>query len=59
MSEDKSKKASRGVWTLYNVEGDKIVSRRTDCPKCGRGVFLAEHADRLTCGRCGYTKFKA
>lgn len=28
------------------------------CPKCGPGVFLAEHKDRLHCGKCGYTEFK-
>jgi len=29
------------------------------CPKCGPGVHLAEHADRLSCGRCGYFEKKA
>ncbi|MCX8188846.1 MAG: 30S ribosomal protein S27ae [Nitrososphaeria archaeon] len=58
MSEKGSKKALKGVWKLYVIQDDKIVSRRVDCPKCGRGVFLAEHEDRLTCGRCGFTKFK-
>ena len=28
------------------------------CPKCGKGVFLAEHNDRLTCGNCGYMEIK-
>lgn len=27
------------------------------CPKCGAGVFLARHKDRLTCGQCHYTEF--
>ncbi len=26
------------------------------CPKCNSR--MAEHADRYTCGRCGYTEFK-
>jgi small subunit ribosomal protein S27Ae len=26
------------------------------CPKCGSR--LAEHADRYTCGKCGYTEWK-
>lgn len=27
------------------------------CPRCGAGVFLAVHKDRMHCGRCGYTEF--
>ncbi|MDE1810861.1 MAG: 30S ribosomal protein S27ae [Candidatus Micrarchaeota archaeon] len=27
------------------------------CPKCSS--HMAEHSDRLTCGKCGYTEFKA
>ena len=26
------------------------------CPKCGSR--LAEHHDRFSCGKCGYTEFK-
>ena len=43
---------------LYKVDGDKITRLRRTCPKCGDGVFLAEHQDRLSCGSCGYTEFK-
>ncbi len=25
-----------------------------NCPKCGAGVKLAEHANRRSCGKCGY-----
>ena len=28
------------------------------CPKCGPGVTLAEHSNRSSCGKCGYTEFK-
>ncbi|NYZ77568.1 30S ribosomal protein S27ae [Candidatus Micrarchaeota archaeon] len=28
------------------------------CPKCGPGVWLAEHKDRKSCGRCGYFEKK-
>jgi small subunit ribosomal protein S27Ae len=44
---------------VFKVEGDKIVRLRKNCPKCGDGVFLADHKDRLSCGKCGYTEFKA
>jgi small subunit ribosomal protein S27Ae len=43
---------------LYGLEGDKVVRKRKECPKCGPGVFLAEHNDRRSCGQCGYTEFK-
>jgi len=43
---------------IFKVEGDRIVRLRRNCPKCGDGVFLAEHKDRLSCGTCGYTEFK-
>jgi small subunit ribosomal protein S27Ae len=26
------------------------------CPKCGSR--LADHEDRMTCGKCGYTEWK-
>ncbi len=42
------------VWELY----EKGASKRSECPKCGKGVFLAEHKNRSTCGKCGYTEFK-
>lgn len=27
------------------------------CPKCGSR--MGEHADRFSCGKCGYAEFKA
>ncbi|MBS3067855.1 30S ribosomal protein S27ae [Candidatus Micrarchaeota archaeon] len=29
-----------------------------NCPKCGTGVRLAEHANRRSCGKCGYFEKK-
>ena len=43
---------------LYEVQGGKLIRKNRTCPKCGDGVFMAEHADRLSCGKCGYTEFK-
>lgn len=42
----------------YKVEGDKLVRNNRTCPKCGPSVFLGDHYDRWSCGRCGYTIFK-
>ncbi|MBT3985104.1 30S ribosomal protein S27ae [archaeon] len=43
--------------TKYTVSGDKI-ERAPFCPKCGPGIFLAQHKNRKTCGKCGYTIFE-
>ena len=43
---------------FYKLEGDKLVRTHRTCPKCGTGYFLADHYDRWSCGRCGYTIFK-
>ncbi len=39
-------------------EGLKLHRKRRVCPRCGAGVFLAEHKDRYSCGKCGYTEFR-
>jgi len=44
--------------SLYKINGEKVERLKKTCPKCGDGVFMAEHKDRLACGRCGYTEFK-
>ena len=52
------KSKGKGQGSYYKMEGDKVLRSRKFCPKCGSGVFLAEHSNRLTCGKCGYTEFK-
>ncbi len=44
---------------LYNVKGETLERTHRSCPKCGPGTFLAEHKDRRSCGRCGYSESKA
>jgi len=43
---------------FYEVSEKGLKRTRRHCPKCGPGVFMAEHQDRLSCGKCGYTEFK-
>jgi small subunit ribosomal protein S27Ae len=45
------------IFKLYKIEGDKIKRVKKDCPRFGNGVFMAEHKDRNTCGKCGFTEF--
>ncbi len=42
-------------WEKYKIEDNRLIRERM-CPKCN--VFLANHKDRLVCGKCGYTEFK-
>ena len=44
---------------VFKVEGQNVNRTRKHCPKCGPGVFLAEHKNRVSCGKCGYTEFKS
>lgn len=46
--------AKSGLW--QNYEKGKVKNK--SCPKCGQGFLLAEHKDRLTCGKCGYLEYK-
>ena len=55
----RAKRPSPKVWQFYRVEGGSLIRLRRFCPRCGRGVYMAEHEDRLTCGHCGYTQWKA
>tara|TARA_Y100000310_G_C20535888_1_gene740824 strand:- start:759 stop:950 length:192 start_codon:yes stop_codon:yes gene_type:complete len=56
-AKSKNKSPSK-KYLKYSIEGDKII-RKPHCPKCGVGIFLAEHSDRLYCGKCGYVEIKA
>ncbi|MBD3310368.1 30S ribosomal protein S27ae [Candidatus Woesearchaeota archaeon] len=55
--EVKLKKTSH-KWSKYEKAGEELKRKTKFCPKCGPGVFLAAHKDRLTCGACGYTEFQ-
>jgi small subunit ribosomal protein S27Ae len=44
--------------SYYTLQEGKAVLTRRHCPRCGPGVLLAEHKDRVSCGRCGYTEFR-
>ncbi|MCI4321054.1 MAG: 30S ribosomal protein S27ae [Thermoplasmata archaeon] len=43
---------------MYSTKGEALVRTHKSCPKCGPGVFLAEHADRRSCGKCGFSEPK-
>jgi len=43
-------------YSHYKVDGEK-ANRNGFCPRCGPGIFLAKHKDRVYCGKCHYTEF--
>jgi len=53
----RAKRPSPQVWKFYKIENGKLIRLRKFCPRCGSGVYLAQHQDRLACGKCGYTEF--
>jgi small subunit ribosomal protein S27Ae len=57
-AEKKEKKGEKGIYTMYKIEGEKVVRQRPTCERCGPGYFMADHHDRFTCGHCGFTRYK-
>ncbi|HMK45222.1 MAG TPA: 30S ribosomal protein S27ae [Methanocella sp.] len=43
---------------MYEINEGKVTRKGQSCPRCGDGVFLAAHKDRVSCGKCGYTEYK-
>jgi len=52
-TQKKAKRTSK-VQNNYEVSGQEVKRKNKFCPKCGEGVFLAKHKNRLTCGKCHY-----
>jgi len=46
------------ISTIYQVKDGKLERKRQECPRCGPGTFMAQHENRSSCGKCGYTVFK-
>ena len=43
---------------LLEQEFNKKIERKNRyCSKCGPGIFMAAHKDRVSCGKCGYTEW--
>lgn len=56
--ESKPKK-SRKLHTNYSISDNKIERKNRTCPKCGPGMFLGKHKNRLVCGKCAYVEMSA
>jgi ubiquitin-small subunit ribosomal protein S27Ae len=54
----KRKKTKLAILKYYQVDKDnRIIRTHRECPNdsCGAGIFMANHKDRLTCGKCHLT----
>ncbi len=51
----KKQKTAKGAY--FDLSGEKITAKNRACPKCGAGVYMANHKDRTTCGKCGFTEW--
>jgi ubiquitin-small subunit ribosomal protein S27Ae len=54
----KESKGQTSVYKFYKIDNSTIERTKRECPRCGKGIFMADHKDRYTCGKCGYTEFK-
>lgn len=54
---ERKKKRGRKLYALYTISGDKVERKNKTCPKCGLGMFMGKHANRVVCGKCGYAEF--
>jgi ubiquitin-small subunit ribosomal protein S27Ae len=57
----KKKKADKKpmqIWKLYEVKDGKVIRKNPFSQKAGPGSFMANHKDRLTCGKTGYMEKK-
>ena len=53
-----SKKKAHKVSNVYEISGNSLKRKNKTCPKCGSGIFMANHKDRWTCGKCRYVEKK-
>ena len=61
MGKKKQRKPKKSIkpHTLYESAGSEFKRKNKTCPKCGKGIFMAKHANRWTCGKCQYTEFES
>lgn len=55
--EAKKPKKQVNKYSAYEVSGESATRVKKSCPRCGPGIFMADHKSRTSCGKCGYTEF--
>ncbi|PIN74827.1 30S ribosomal protein S27ae [Candidatus Woesearchaeota archaeon CG10_big_fil_rev_8_21_14_0_10_36_11] len=56
---EKKPQKPRKLYTNYTISGNKIERKNKTCPKCGPGMFLGKHKNRVVCGKCSYVEMNA
>ena len=55
----KHKKRPLALLDYYLVEeGGKVKPLKRECEVCEVGTYMADHPDRMTCGKCGKTHWR-
>ena len=44
------------MYKIFSVSGNSVKRNNKTCPKCG--TFMANHKNRVTCGKCNYMEKK-
>jgi small subunit ribosomal protein S27Ae len=57
-TKEKAKKKRKGIFSYYKIDETGLKRLLPSCERCGQGYFMANHGDRYTCGRCGFTRYK-
>ena len=54
---DKVKLSNWEIYQYYKIDGEKFTRNKKICSRCGKGVYMSEHKNRRTCGKCANTEF--
>ena len=58
MADKKGTRKNRRVVKMNELY-EQTKPKNKSCPKCGPGVFMANHGSRSSCGKCGFTEFSS
>lgn len=53
----KAKKKGKSLSGLYEIFDETIKRKNKTCPKCGPGMFMGRHKNRVVCGKCFYVEY--
>ena len=54
----KHKARKLALLDYYTVEDGKVKKLKSECSVCEVATYMADHPDRMVCGKCGKTHFR-